>query len=129
MFTAGRFERIKAPRSVNRPDLSDVCTAGVGASGWILLDRGRSRLSGDHRRGSGNCLRERPRGGRIRQIKIIYDDLSVGGMSVPMIDRQALAALIAAAHARRKKPMVHVTGRIQRISKSGIEVKRANTAR
>ncbi len=111
MFTAGdRFERIKALRAANRPDLADVRTAGVGASAPgghpsimggpafpTITAADQATAFVDTRIAEGSDY-----------IKIIYDDLAVAGMSVPMIDRQTLTALIAAAHARGKKAIVHV---------------------
>jgi predicted amidohydrolase YtcJ len=46
-------------------------------------------------------------------LKIIYDDLSTLGMSVPMLDRRTLTALVAAAHARDKLAVVHVLTEVQ----------------
>lgn len=111
MFTAGdRFERIKALRAANRPELADVRTAGVGASAPgghpsimggpafpTITAADQATAFVDTRIAEGSDY-----------IKIIYDDLAVAGLSVPMIDRQTLTALIAAAHARGKKATVHV---------------------
>jgi imidazolonepropionase-like amidohydrolase len=111
MFSAStRFEQIKALRSADRPDLADVRTAGVGASAPgghpsqmggppfpTIGDAAQAAAFVDARIAEGSDY-----------LKIIYDDLSALGMSVPMLDRRTLTALVAAAHARDKLAVVHV---------------------
>jgi len=111
MFSAGdRLQRIKAIETANRRDVADVRTAGVGASAPgghpsimggpafpTITSAAQAAAFVDARIAEGSDY-----------IKLIYDDLSVAGMSVPMLDRQTLTAVIAAAHARRKKAIVHV---------------------
>jgi imidazolonepropionase-like amidohydrolase len=111
MFSAStRFERIKALRSADRPDLADVRTAGTGATAPgghpsqmggppfpTIADAAEAAAFVDARIAEGSDF-----------LKIIYDDLSALGMSVPMLDRRTLTALVAAAHARNKLAVVHI---------------------
>lgn len=111
MFTGStRFDQIKAIRSADAPDIADVRTAGVGATapGGHPSQMGGPpfpTISGsddvaafvDARIAEGSDY-----------IKIIYDDLASLGMSVPMLDRRTLGALITAAHARGKLAVVHI---------------------
>jgi imidazolonepropionase-like amidohydrolase len=111
MWTASsRFERIKALRSADRPDLADVRTAGTGANAPgghpsqmgappfpTISDAAEATAFVDARLAEGSDF-----------LKIIYDDLTTLGMSVPMLDRPTLNALVAAAHARGKVAVVHV---------------------
>ena len=111
MFSgAARFERIKALRSADPPDIAAVRTAGVGATAPgghpsqmggppfpTISDSGEAAAFVNARIAEGSDY-----------IKIIYDDLSSLGMSVPMLDRRTLAGLIAAAHARGKMAVVHI---------------------
>jgi imidazolonepropionase-like amidohydrolase len=111
MWNAGeRFDRIKALRSADRPDVADLRTAGIGAS----APGGHPSIMGGPPFPTINQAADAPAfvAARISEgsdfLKIIYDDLSVAGMSLPMLDRETLAALISAAHARGKKAVVHV---------------------
>jgi imidazolonepropionase-like amidohydrolase len=111
MFSAGdRLERIKALRGSTRADIADVRTAGVGAS----VAGGHPSIMGGPPFPTLASAEQADAFVAARQaegsdyIKIIYDDLAVAGMSLPMIDRRTLAAVIAAAHARGKKVVVHV---------------------
>lgn len=87
MFSASaRFERIKALRSADRPDMADVRTAGTGATAPgghpsqmggppfpTISDAAEATAFVDARVAEGSDF-----------IKIIYDDLAALGMSVPM---------------------------------------------
>src|SRR5687768_14932125 len=111
MFTGStRFEQIKALGSADRPDLADLRTAGTGATAPgghpsqmggppfpTLADAGEATAFVDARSAEGSDF-----------LKIVYDDLSTLGLSVPMLDRRTLAALVAAAHTRGKLAVVHV---------------------
>lgn len=111
MFTAStRFERIKALRSADRPDLADVRTAGTGATAPgghpsqmggppfpTISDAAEATAFVDARLAEGSDF-----------LKIIHDDLATLGMSLPMLDRPTLTALVAAAHARGKPAVVHI---------------------
>jgi imidazolonepropionase-like amidohydrolase len=46
-------------------------------------------------------------------IKIVYDDGRVFGRKFPTITRETLGALVRAAHARKKRAVVHVMGRAE----------------
>jgi imidazolonepropionase-like amidohydrolase len=107
---SARFERIKALRSADRPDLADVRTAGTGAT---APGGHPSQMGGPpFPTVSGAAEAAAFVDARIAEgsdfLKIIYDDLATLGMSVPMLDRPTLTALIAAAHERRKLAVVHV---------------------
>jgi imidazolonepropionase-like amidohydrolase len=111
MFSGGeRFERIKALRSADAPDMADVRTAGIGASvpgghpsqmGGppipTITDSSDAQAFVDARIAEGSDY-----------VKIIYDDLSSLGRKVPMLDKRTLRGLVAAAHARGKLALVHV---------------------
>jgi imidazolonepropionase-like amidohydrolase len=109
--SAARFERIKALRAADRPDLSDVRTAGTGAS---APGGHPSQMGGpaSFPTVSGAAEAAAFVDARIAEgsdfLKIVYDDLGALGLSLPMLDRPTLAALIAAAHARGKPAVVHV---------------------
>jgi imidazolonepropionase-like amidohydrolase len=111
MFSGGeRYERIKALRSTDAPDVADVRTAGIGASvpgghpsqmGGppipTITDSTQARAFVDARIAEG-----------ADYVKIIYDDLSSLGRKVPMLDKPTLRALVRAAHLRGKLAVVHV---------------------
>jgi imidazolonepropionase-like amidohydrolase len=111
MFSAStRFDRIKALRSTDHPDLADVRTAGTGASAPgghpsqmggppfpTISDAAEATAFVDARIAEGSDF-----------LKIIYDDLATLGTPIPMLDRGTLNALVAAAHARGKLAVVHV---------------------
>jgi imidazolonepropionase-like amidohydrolase len=111
MFSGGeRYERIKALRSADAPDMADVRTAGIGASvpgghpsqmGGppipTITDSSDAQAFVDARIAEGSDY-----------VKIIYDDLSSLGRKVPMLDKRTLRGLVAAAHARGKLAVVHV---------------------
>ncbi len=112
---AERFERIKAIRSADSPALADVRTAGLGATAPgghpsqmggppfpTIADSAEATAFVDARIAEGSDY-----------IKIVYDDLASLGMAVPMLERRTLAALVAAAHARGKLAIVHVTSEEQ----------------
>jgi imidazolonepropionase-like amidohydrolase len=110
MFNAAnRLERIKAFRSADGPDLADIRTVGVGAS----APGGHPSIMGGPSFPTITRVDEAARfiDARVAEgsdyIKVIYDDLASAGMSLPMLDRETMAAVIAAAHARGKKAVVH----------------------
>jgi len=105
-----RFDRIKALRSADPPDMAAVRTAGVGATAPgghpsqmggppfpTVADSAEAAAFVDARIAEGSDY-----------LKIVYDDLAALGMSVPMLDRRTLSGLIAAAHARGRLAVVHV---------------------
>jgi imidazolonepropionase-like amidohydrolase len=105
-----RFEKIKTLRASDAADLADVRTAGIGASAPkghpsimggpplpTITDASQAQAFVDARIAEGSDY-----------IKIIYDDLAVAGTTLPMLDRETLNALVAAAHARQRKAIVHV---------------------
>ncbi|HKP16775.1 MAG TPA: amidohydrolase family protein [Gemmatimonadaceae bacterium] len=116
MFSASaRFERIKALREADPPGIASVRTAGVGASAPgghpsqmggppfpSLADSAGAAAFVDARIAEGSDY-----------IKIVYDDLKTLGMSVPMLSRGTLRALVAAAHARGKLAVVHILAEAQ----------------
>jgi imidazolonepropionase-like amidohydrolase len=111
MFTGStRFERIKAARAVDAPDMASVRTAGVGATAPgghpsqmggppfpTIADSAQAQAFVDARIAEGSDY-----------IKIIYDDLATFPKHVPMLSRATLAGLIAAAHTRGKLAVVHI---------------------
>ncbi|MFL5620587.1 MAG: amidohydrolase family protein [Gemmatimonadaceae bacterium] len=111
MFSGGlRYERVKALRASDPPDIAAVRTAGIGASAPgghpsqmggppipTITDSADAPAFVDARIAEGSDY-----------LKVIYDDLSSLGRKVPMIDKRTLAGLIAAAHARGKLAVVHV---------------------
>ena len=108
---AARYERIKALRAADAPQMADVRTAGGGATApgghptqmggpapvATISDSADAQAFVDARIAEGSDY-----------IKIIYDDLKSIGMSVNMLDRRTLRGLVAAAHARGKLAVVHV---------------------
>lgn len=110
MFSAGaRFERIKALRAADSTGLADIRTAGLGATApgghpsqmggppiTTLADSAQAAAFVSQRVAEGSDF-----------IKIIYDDLATLGMSLPMLQKNTLVALIAAAHAQGKLAVVH----------------------
>jgi imidazolonepropionase-like amidohydrolase len=111
MWNAGpRYERMKAVRSSDLPDMADVRSAGQGATAPgghpsqmggppfpVVATPEEAQAFVDARIAEGS-----------EWIKIIYDDLASLGMKVPALDQATLAALITAAHARGKLAVVHV---------------------
>ena len=111
MFSASdRFDRIKEIGAEDHSGLAAVRSSGVGASAPgghpsimggpsfpTISDAAEADAFVDARIGEGSDY-----------LKIIYDDLSVAGMSVPMLDGPTLAALVEAAHAGGMRAVVHV---------------------
>jgi imidazolonepropionase-like amidohydrolase len=114
MFSAGeRLQRIKAIESEDRPDLSDLRTAGAGATvpGGHPTQMGgppfptltgpeQAQAFVDARIAEGSDY-----------IKIIHDDGSTWPWTnkrVPMLDNPTMRALVDAAHKRGKLAVVHV---------------------
>jgi imidazolonepropionase-like amidohydrolase len=111
MWSGGpRYERIKALRSLDAPNMAAVRTAGGGATApgghpsqmggppfGTISDSADAQAFVDARIAEGSDY-----------IKIIYDDLKSIGMSVPILDRRTLRGLVAAAHARGKLAVVHI---------------------
>jgi predicted amidohydrolase YtcJ len=100
MFSAGtRFERIKQLRTADSAHLADVRTAGLGASapGGHPSQMGGPPVEAlpDSAQAAEFVLARAAEGADV--IKIIYDDLSSFGRSVPMLSRGTLSALIATA--------------------------------
>jgi len=111
MFSAG--ERLKALKRMAAEDpegLADVRTAAIGATapgGHPTQMGGASDISdGGQRRRADAFVQARIAEG-ADYIKIVYDDLSSIGLSLPMLRRPTLDALIAAAHRRGKLAVVH----------------------
>ena len=116
MWNGGaRFERIKALRATDAPDVADVRTAGFGATAPgghpsqmgggafpTITDSADAQAFVDARIAEGSDY-----------IKIIYDDLSSLGRKQPMLDKRTLAGLVAAAHARGKLAVVHILSELQ----------------
>lgn len=111
MFSAStRFERIKALRAADSAHLADVRTAGVGAS---APGGHPSQMAGGPRfpmltdsSQAADFVSQRVAEGSD-YIKIIYDDLASLGMSLPMLQKNTLYGLIAAAHTHGKLAVVH----------------------
>jgi imidazolonepropionase-like amidohydrolase len=122
MWNGGaRFERIKALRASDPPDVADVRSAGFGATAPgghpsqmgggpfpTISDSADAQTFVDARIAEGSDY-----------LKIIYDDLSSLGRKQPMLDKRTLAGLVAAAHARGKLAVVHILSEWQ--AKDAIE--------
>ncbi len=116
MFSGStRFEHIKLLRAADSAGLADVRTAGIGASAPgghpsqmggppfpTLTDSSEAEDFVTQRAAEGSDF-----------IKIVYDDLSSLGMSLPTLGRGTVAALIAAAHAHGKLAVVHALSEAQ----------------
>ena len=110
MFSGGtRFERIKEMRAADSVGLADVRTAGVGASapGGHPSQMGGPPMPtlADSTQAAGFVSQRVAEGSDF--IKIVYDDLASLGMSLPMLQKNTLYGLIAAAHAHGKRAVVH----------------------
>jgi imidazolonepropionase-like amidohydrolase len=110
MFSGGtRFERIKALRAADSLSLADVRTAGTGASapGGHPSQMGGPPMPtlADSTQAAGFVRQRVAEGSDF--IKIVYDDLASLGMSLPMLQKNTLYGLIAAAHAHGKRAVVH----------------------
>ena len=106
---SARYERIRALRSADPPGMAAVRTAGTGATapGGHPTQMGGPPYPTVADPTEAAAFVE----ARIREgsdyLKIIYDDLAALGMSVRMLDRATLAALVAAAHSGGKLAVVH----------------------
>jgi imidazolonepropionase-like amidohydrolase len=110
MFSGStRFERIKALRTADSAHLADVRTAGVGATapGGHPSQMGGPPLPtlADSTQAAAFVSQRVAEGSDF--IKIIYDDLATLGMSLPMLQKNTLIGVIAAAHAHSKLAVVH----------------------
>jgi imidazolonepropionase-like amidohydrolase len=111
MWNGGaRYERIKALRAADAPDIAGIRTAGFGATAPgghpsqmgggafpTITDSADAQAFVDARIAEGSDY-----------IKIVYDDLSSLGRKQPMLSRRMLERLVAAAHARGKLAVVHI---------------------
>ncbi|MBW8771037.1 MAG: amidohydrolase family protein, partial [Gemmatimonadetes bacterium] len=122
MWNGGaRFERIKALRAADAPDVAGVRSAGTGATapgGHPTQMGGGSFPTIDDPADAPAFVDARIAEGSD-YIKIIYDDLSSLGRHQPMLDKRTLAALVDAAHARGKLVVVHILSEWQ--AKDAIE--------
>ena len=104
-----RFERIKALRVADSLALADVRTAGLGASapGGHPSQMGGPPVPtiADSSEVAAFVSQRVAEGADF--IKIVYDDLSSLGMSLPMLQKNTLYGLIAAAHAHGKRAVVN----------------------
>ncbi|HKP29716.1 MAG TPA: amidohydrolase family protein [Gemmatimonadales bacterium] len=111
MWNAGdRFERMKALRISDPPNLAAVRSAGQGATvpGGHPTQMGGPPFPTISKPEEAQAFVDARIAEGSDWIKIIYDDLASLGMKVPTFDKPTLAALIAAAHARGKLAVVHV---------------------
>ena len=111
MWNAGeRYERIKAIRASDPPDMASVRSAGQGvtAPGGHPSQMGGPPFPTIARAEEAQAFVDARIAEGSDYIKIIYDDLATLGMSVPTLDRATLTAVIDAAHARGKAAVVHV---------------------
>ena len=112
MFSTGeRFERLKQARAADPPDVSDVRTAGLGATvpGGHPTQMGGPPIS--TLEGSEDL--EAWVGARVAEgsdyIKIIRDDLHwLFGKAAPTLDSATIARLVRAAHAAGKLVVAHI---------------------
>lgn len=110
MFSGStRFERIKEMRAADSVGLADVRTAGTGASapGGHPSQMGGPKFPAvaDSSQAADFVSQRVAEGSDF--IKIVYDDLASLGMSLPMLQKNTLYGLIAAAHAHGKRAVVH----------------------
>lgn len=110
MFSGStRFERIKEMRAADSVGLADVRTAGTGASapGGHPSQMGGPPMPtlADSSQAAGFVSQRVAEGSDF--IKIVYDDLASLGMSLPMLQKNTLYGLIAAAHVHSKRAVVH----------------------
>lgn len=111
MWNGGpRFERIKAIRSSDPADMASVRTAGLGATapGGHPSQMGGPPFPTISKPEEATAFVDARIAEGSDYLKIIYDDLSGLGMSVPTFDPATVTALIKAAHARNKLAVVHV---------------------
>ena len=111
MWNGGaRYGRIRAVRAGDSSGMASVRTAGQGATapGGHPSQMGGPPFPAVAAASGAQAFVDARIGEGSDYIKIIYDDLTALGMSVPMLDRETLAALIRAAHARGKLAVVHV---------------------
>ena len=114
MFSAGeRLKQIKRLESEDRPDLSDLRTAGVGATvpGGHPTQMGGPPIPTLTRPEEAQAFVDARIAEGSDYIKLIHDDGSTWPWTdkrVPTLDVPTLRALIEAAHKRRKLAVVHV---------------------
>jgi imidazolonepropionase-like amidohydrolase len=116
MWTGGpRYERIKALRDADAPDVAAVRTAGTGATAPgghpsqmggppfpTISDSSEADAFVSARIAEGSDF-----------IKMIHDDLAPHYAARPTLDRRTLAALATAAHARGKLAVAHTGNETQ----------------
>jgi imidazolonepropionase-like amidohydrolase len=111
MWNGGpRYERIKALRAADAPDVADVRTAGTGATapGGHPTQMGGGSFPTISNAADAQAFVDARIAEGSDYIKIIYDDLSSIGRHQPMLDKPTLKALVDAAHARGKLAVVHI---------------------
>jgi len=114
MFSAGeRLKQIKKLESEDRPDLSDLRTAGTGATvpGGHPTQMGGSPIPTLTRPDQAQAFVDARIAEGADYIKIFHDDGSTWPWTkqrVPMLDIPTLRALVEAAHNRGKLAVVHI---------------------
>ncbi|PYP75936.1 MAG: hypothetical protein DMD35_20005 [Gemmatimonadetes bacterium] len=116
MWNGGaRFERIKALRAADAPDVADVRSAGFGATapGGHPSQMGGGSFPTISNAADAQAFVDARIAEGSDYIKIIYDDLASLGRKLPMLDKRTLKALVDAAHARGKLAVVHILSESQ----------------
>lgn len=113
MFSGGeRFARLKRLAAEDPPHLASLLTAGVGATapGGHPTQMGGPPLPTVGGAAEAQAFVDARIAEGSDYIKIIYDDMAAFGFDppLPMLGKEALAALVAAAHHRGKLAVVHV---------------------
>jgi imidazolonepropionase-like amidohydrolase len=113
MFNGGdRLQRIKLIESEDPSDLSDLRTAGVGATvpGGHPTQMGGGPFPTISTPDQAQAFVDARIAEGSDYIKIVYDDLASLGprFRAPMLNRETLTALIQAAHARGRLAVAHI---------------------
>lgn len=113
MYSGGeRLKRLKRVASEDSPHLAGLRTAGSGAAapGGHPSQMGGPPLPTIASAGAAPAFVDARIAEGSDYIKVIYDDLEALGFKppLPMLDKETLAAVIAAAHQRGRIAVVHV---------------------
>jgi imidazolonepropionase-like amidohydrolase len=116
MWSGGqRYERLKALRSADAPDMAALRTAGTGATapGGHPTQMGGPPFPTIADSADADAFVSARVAEGSDYIKIVFDDLAGLGRALPMLDRRTLVGLITAAHRHGKRAVVHVSTEAQ----------------